>query len=338
MSSIQTVKIVRFHRIGPPEVLQLDEVPLPHPAEGEVRLRVKAIGLNRAESHFRQGRYRFAPRFPSKIGYEASGIVEAVGPGVDSSWIGKRASTVPAFPADSYGVYGEVAIVPASAVAEYPAHLSYEEAASVWMQYITAYGALIREANLSAGDFVVITAASSSVGIAAIEIARLQGSTSIATTRSSSKKARLLALGADHVIATDAEDLAECVSEITGGKGARVIFDPIAGQMLLKLAAAAAPSGLILEYGIMADEPTPYPLFVALNKHLTIKAYTLFEVVSNPDTFPLEFQASKKYVFDHILKGDFKPVITRTFPLSDVVEAHRYLESNAQIGKIVLTV
>jgi NADPH:quinone reductase-like Zn-dependent oxidoreductase len=117
----ETAKIIRFHAIGSPEVLQLDDLPLPEPAKGEIRLRVKAIGLNRAETHFRQGRYRFTPKLPSKIGYEASGIVEDVGPGVDPSLLGKTVSTIPAFPADTYGVYGEVAIVPMNAVAEYPA-------------------------------------------------------------------------------------------------------------------------------------------------------------------------------------------------------------------------
>jgi len=162
----KTARIVRFHKIGPPEVLQLDELPLPAPDNAEVRLRVKAIGLNRAEVHFRQGRYRFPPVLPSKIGYEASGVVEAVGRDVNRSWLGKTVSTLPAFPANKYGVYGEVAIVPVTAIAVYPAHLSFEEGTSIWMQYLTAYGALIREGKLLRDDFVLITAASSSVGIA----------------------------------------------------------------------------------------------------------------------------------------------------------------------------
>jgi NADPH:quinone reductase-like Zn-dependent oxidoreductase len=138
-----TVKIVRFHQTGGAEVLKLDELPLPEPATGEVRIRVKAIGLNRAEVMFRLGRYLVQPELPAKLGYEASGIVEAVGPGVDRSWIGKTVSTVPAFAADKYGVYGEVAIVPVHAIAVYPDKLSYEEGTSIWMQYLTAYGALI---------------------------------------------------------------------------------------------------------------------------------------------------------------------------------------------------
>ena len=189
-----TVKMVRFHQTGGPEVLQFEEVPLPEPGQGEVRLRVKAIGLNRAEVMFRMGRYLEDPVLPAKNGYEASGIVEAVGPGVDKSWIGKTASTVPAFLLTQYGVYGEVAIVPAFALAAYPKRLSFEEGTSIWMQYLTAYGALIWLGQVRKGDFVVITAASSSVGVAAIEIANVEGAVSIAVTRTAAKRASSLNL------------------------------------------------------------------------------------------------------------------------------------------------
>jgi NADPH:quinone reductase-like Zn-dependent oxidoreductase len=327
------VKIVRFHKTGNAEVLQLDEMPLPEPGSGEVRLRVKAIGLNRAEVMFRMGRYLVAPELPSKLGYEASGIVEAVGEGVDRSWLGKTVSTVPAFAANKYGVYGEVAIVPAYALAFYPGRLSFEEGTSIWMQYLTAYGALVTQGHVTKGDFVLLTA-SSSVGIAAIEIVRAEGGVSIATTRTSEKKAELLALGADYVIASEEEDLVARVNEITSGKGARVVFDPVAGKGLEVLAAATAENGIIFEYGALAAEPTIYPLFAALHKHLTIKGYTLFEVVGNPAAFA----KAKQYVFDHLAAGDFTPRVDKTFPLSQIVEAHRYMESNAQIGKIVVTV
>jgi NADPH:quinone reductase-like Zn-dependent oxidoreductase len=330
----ETVKIVRFHETGAANVLKIDELPLPEPGEGEVRLRVKAIGLNRAEVMFRRGQYLVQPKLPSKLGYEASGTVEAVGAGVDKSWVGKTVSSVPAFPADAYGVYGEVAILPASAIAEYPKKLSYEEGTSIWMQYLTAYGALVTQGKVGNGDFVLITAASSSVGIAAIEIVKAEGAKSIATTRTSKKKQELLDLGADYVIATEEEDLVAKVMEITGGKGARVVFDPVAGKGLEKLAAATAASGIIFEYGALATDPTPYPLFAALSKHLTIKAYTLFEVLADP----AEFAKAKQYVFNHLEKGDFKPKVDKTFPLSEIVKAHEYMESNAQIGKIVVTV
>jgi NADPH:quinone reductase and related Zn-dependent oxidoreductases len=331
--SEQTVKAVRFHQTGGPEVLKIEEVPLPAPGAGEVRLRIKAIGLNRAEVMFREGHYLVSPKFPSGLGYEASGTVEAIGEGVDRSWLGKTASTIPAFPIDRYGVYAEAAVVPVSAVAEYPAHLSAEEGTSIWMQYMTAYGALVRIAEVSKGDHVLITAASSSVGIAAIEMVKAEGGVSIATTRTAAKKAELVAVGADHVIVTDDEDLVKRVNEITGGKGARVVFDPIGGKGLETLAAATARNGIIIEYGALATDPTPYPLFAALSKQLTIRGYTLFEIFEKPE----RTEKARQYVFDHLANGDFKPRVDKVFPLAQIVEAHRYMESNQQIGKIVVT-
>jgi len=328
-----TVKIVRFHKTGPAEVLQFDELPVPEPGPGEIRLRVKALGLNRAEVMFRNGQYLETPVPPSKNGYEAAGIIEAVGPGVDSDWLGKTASTVPGtFKLNDHGVYGEVAVVPLHGIAEYPSTLSYEEGASIWMQYLTAYGALIWLGQVAKGDFVVVTAASSSVGIAAIEIIKVEGAISIAVTRTSAKRAPLLKAGADHVIVTEEEDLVARVNEITSGKGARIVFDPIGGKILDSLAAATAPKGIIFEYGALASEPTPYPLFTALAKGLTIRAYTLFELAHDP-----VFPDAKKYVFDHLASGALKPVIAKTFRFAEIVEAHRYMESNAQIGKIVVT-
>jgi NADPH:quinone reductase-like Zn-dependent oxidoreductase len=330
----KTAKVVRFAAVGGPEVLKIVEEEVGEPGKGEVRIRVKAIGLNRAEVMFRLGRYLEAPVLPSKLGYEAAGVVEAVGPDVDKKWVGKKVSTVPAFLMTQYGVYGEVAIVPISAVAVYPEKLTAEEGTSIWMQYLTAYGALMNLGRIGKDDFVVITAASSSVGIAAIEMVKAEGATSIATTRTSKKKPVLKEVGAAHVIATDEEDLVARVKVITGGKGARVIFDPIGGKGVELLAQAAADHGTIYEYGALAPEPTPFPLFAALSKGLTVRGYTLREVFADAN---LKAKA-EKYVFDRLEAGDFKPRIDRVFPLEQIVEAHRYMESNEQIGKIVVTV
>jgi len=136
------------------------------------------------------------------------------------------------------------------------------------------------------------------------------------------------------VIATEEEDLAARVMEITGGKGARIIFDPIAGKGIQALAAAAAAGAIIFEYGALALEPTPFPLFAGLTKHLWFKAYTLFEVTSNPEAFAV----AKKYVFDNLESGEFQPRIAKTFPFTEVVQAHEYMESNAQVGKSVVVV
>jgi NADPH:quinone reductase-like Zn-dependent oxidoreductase len=330
----KTAKVVRFHTLGGPEVLKIQEEPIPEPGKGEVRLDVKAIGLNRAEVMFRRGEYLESPVLPSKLGYEAAGVVAAVGPEVAKSWLGKQASTVPAFLMTQYGVYGEVAIVPASALAAYPEKLTPEEGTSIWMQYLTAYGALVAHAQITKGDFVIIMAASSSVGIAAIEMVKAEGAISIATTRTSKKKATLVEIGATHVIATQEEDFLARVKEITGDRGARVIFDPIAGKGIQLLALAAAVGGTIFEYGALAPEPTPFPLFTALSKGLSVRGYTLREILSVPQ---LRAKA-EQYVFDRVEAGDFKPRIDRVFPFAEIVGAHRYMESNEQIGKIVVTV
>jgi NADPH:quinone reductase-like Zn-dependent oxidoreductase len=283
---------------------------------------------------FRRGEYLESPVLPSKLGYEAAGVVAAIGPEVDKNWLGKKASTVPAFLMTQYGVYGEVAIVPASALAAYPEKLTPEEGTSIWMQYLTAYGALVTHAQITRGDVVIITAASSSVGIAAIEMVKAEGAISIATTRTSKKKATLVEVGATEVIATQEEDFLARVKEITGDRGARVIFDPIAGKGIQLLAQAAAVGGTIFEYGALAPEPTPFPLFTALSKGLSVRGYTLREILSVPQ---LRAKA-EQYVFDRVEAGDFKPRIDRVFPFAEIVEAHRYMESNQQIGKIVVTV
>ena len=304
------------------------------PGKGEVRIKVQAVGLNRAEALFIRGHYLEQPKLPSGVGYEAAGIVEAVGPDVDKSWVGKAVATIPAFSMNSYGMLGEEVIAPAAALGEYPPKLSPTQAAAIWMQYLTAYGALILIAHLSKGDFVVIPAASSSVGLAAIQIAKAEGAVSIATTRKSTKKAELLSLGADHVIATEEEDFVARVHEITGGKGARVTFDPVAGPFLEKLAEAAAPGGIIFQYGLLSMQPTPFPLSTALGKGLTIRGYTLMEVTRDPE----KLATAKKYVYDRLQDGRFLPIISKTFPFAQTVEAYKYLESNAQVGKIVITV
>jgi NADPH:quinone reductase-like Zn-dependent oxidoreductase len=328
----ETAKIVRFHTVGGPEVLKIEELPIPQPGKGEVRLKVDAIGLNRAEVMFRRGEYLETAVLPSKIGYEAAGVVAAIGPEVDKSWLGKKVSTLPAFLMTHYGVYGEVAIVPANALAVYPERLTPEQGTSIWMQYLTAYGALVPYAAIKKGDFVIVTAASSSVGIAAIEIAAAEGAISIATTRTSKKKAVLSEVGANHVIAMEEKNFVARIKEITGGKGARVIFDPIGGKGIEQLAEAAAPGGTIYEYGALAPEPTPFPLFAALGKALTIRGYTVREILSSPQMSAKGVQ----YVFDHLTAGDFKPRIDRVFPFAEIVAAHRYMESNEQIGKIVV--
>jgi NADPH:quinone reductase-like Zn-dependent oxidoreductase len=326
-------KIVRLHATGDAEVLKVEELPLTEPGDGEVRLKVEAIGLNRAEVMYRRGQYLETPGLPSRIGYEAAGTIDAVGPGVSGLKVGDRVSTIPSFSMGKYGVYGESAIVPAYAAAAYPDTLTPVEGAAIWMQYLTAFGALMEYGQITAHDTVLITAASSSVGLAAIQITRAAGAAAIATTRGADKKPFLLEAGADHVIVTDEEELADRVMAITSGEGARVVFDPVAGPFLEKLAAAAAPGATIFEYGALAPAPTPFPLFLALAKGLTVRGYTLFEIVRDAQ----KLARGKQFVYTGLQSGKLKPVIDRTFTLDAIAEAHRYMESNRQKGKIVVT-
>lgn len=326
-------KMVRFHALGGPENLKIEELPSRQPGEDEVKLKIQAVGLNRAELLYMQGFYFERPELPSQMGYEASGIVESVGSGVDSSWVGKHVATIPGFSMSKNGVLGEEAIVPAISLGEYPSKLSPAEAAAIWMQYLTAHGALITFGAVKPGDFVLITAASSSVGLAAIQMVNVEGAIPIATTRKSNKRAELLSLGAAHVIVTEEEDLVGRVKQITRGKGARIIFDPVAGPDVEKLADAAAFEGIIFEYGGLSMQPTPFPMG-ALQKGLSIRGYTLMEIRRDPQLLKI----AKHYVFDRLKDGRFHPKIAKTFPLAQSVDAYKYMESNQQVGKVVITV
>jgi NADPH:quinone reductase-like Zn-dependent oxidoreductase len=238
------------------------------------------------------------------------------------------------FSIGNYGVYGESAIVPAYSVAGYPDNLSATEGAAIWMQYMTAFGALVEYGQLKKEDTVLITAASSSVGLAAMQIVKSIGAMAVATTRGDGKKTFLLEAGADHVIVTDKEDVAATIKAITDGKGATIIFDPVAGPFLEKLAGAAADRAVIFQYGALSPAPTPFPLFEAIGKGLTVRGYTLFEIVKDPE----KMARGKKFAYDGLASGALKPIIARTFPLEEIVQAHRFMESNQQIGKIVVTV
>ncbi|CAN7625220.1 zinc-dependent alcohol dehydrogenase family protein [Phyllobacterium sp. LjRoot231] len=327
-------RIVRFHELGGPEVLRIEEVEVPPPGPGEIAVEIKAFGLNRAESMFRSGPYVEAPEFPARLGYEGAGVVTAVGAGVADFAPGDAVSVIPPLSITRWGSYGEVATFPAEVAVKHPASLTWVESAGIWMQYVTAYGALIEIAKLARGDFVLITAASSSVGLAAIQIARAVGAIPIATTRTSAKKAALLDAGAAHVVVTREEDLAARVAAITEGTGARIAFDPVAGPMLEQVAGAMAQNGIVIEYGALSPDPTSLPLFPLFTKNLTLHGYQYKDVVRDRK----QLDRAKRFILDGLASGVLKPIIDKVFSFEQIVEAHHYLESNQQFGKIVVTV
>lgn len=324
-------KAVRFHELGGPDVLKIEEIPLRQPGKGEVALDVAAVGLNRAESMYFHGHYLEQPQLPSGLGYEAVGTVTAVGPDGDASLVGKRVGTIPGFSMNQYPVLAEQAIVPAHELVELPPDLSDVDGAASWMQYTTAYGALVELGKVGPGDFVLITAASSSVGLAAIQITKAQGGVAIATTRTSGKKQQLLDFGADHVIATEEEDLPARVAEITDGKLARIVFDPVGGDYVDVLAQATAVEGTIYLYGMLSGKPTPYPVS-GIGKGIALTFYILMQTKT-----PARFERMKQYVSQRLADGTFKPKVDRVFRFDEVVDAYKHLESNQQVGKIVIT-
>lgn len=325
-------RVIRFHEHGGPEVLRIEHVQVPQPAHGEVRIRVKALGINRAEALIRAGRYIESPTFPSGLGLEAAGIIEQLGEGVDGLQVGDRVSVIPPRSMVRWPAYGEQVVFPAASIIKHPSSLSWEEAAASWMQYLTAYGALVDVAKLGQGDVLVVTAASSSVGLAAIQMANLLGATPIAVTRTSAKRAPLLAAGARHVIVTQEENLAERLREIAGPEGVRVVLDPIGGPLFEPLTAAMARGGILIEYGGLSPQPTPFPLATVLGKSLTLRGYLVHEVTTDPE----RLRAAKAFIVAGMETGALRPLIARRFPFEQIIEAHRFLESNEQFGKVVV--
>ena len=327
-------RTIKFSKAGGPEVLEFIDEQVAAPAPHEVRIKVKAIGLNRADVMWRSDAYIEPVKFPAGLGYEVAGIIDAVGKDVTGLAVGDAVSTIPAFSMNKYSAYGEVVLMPDYVVVKHPKSLSFIEAASIWMMFTTAYGALILDAQITKGDFVIIPAASSSVGLAAIRLVNYAGATPIAFTRTSAKRDRLLEAGATHVIATEEVDMLQEVMRITDGKGARVIFDPVGGPNFPKLIAALAHQGIAYLYGLLSEGETPIPILQLLRKLPTIKVYSLSYVVAD--------EARRKAAVDYILKGldsgALKPVIDRIFKFDEMVDVHRYLDGNSQFGKIVVTV
>ena len=326
-------KTVRIHRTGGPEVLSIEEVRVGEPGPGEIRIRVRSIGLNRSEAMYRAGRYPVQPKLPSPMGYEAYGEIEALGPGVQGHAPGDKVCVIPTYRQGEYGVYAESTIVPARSVFAAPAGLTPVQSSAIWMAYLTAY-AIIEVAKAGLGDYVLIPAASSSVGIAAIQLANWAGAITVALTRHSNKAAALREQGAKYVVATEETDVVAEVMRITSGKGARIAFDPVGGPFVEKLCSALAEEGILFIYGSLSNQPTPYPHWTMALRGLSIRGW-VFSAISN---HPERYQRARDTIQTGLGSGHLKPVIAKTFTLDQIADAHAYLESNQQVGKVVVTV
>lgn len=330
-------KNIRFHKIGGPEVLQLIEEDVPDPKANEVQVDIKAAGLNRAEYMYIAGQYLVQPKFPSLVGIEGAGIVFAIGSDVRDISIGDEVCIMPTFSFTDYGVIGERMNIPAASIQPKPEFMSFNEAAAAFIAYLTAWGGLVHSAGLKQNDgqVVLIPAASSSVGIAAIQLANAYGATTIATTRKYDKVEQLKRQNPTHIIVTEEEDLVPRVMEITHGKGFNIAFDPVGGRFIETMAAAAAYEAIMIEYGLLSMEETPIPFLATATKALSYKG---FHVILDIITKLERFQKALDHLLPCFEDGTYKPVIDKIFSLEETDKAYAYMESNTQFGKIVVEV
>ncbi len=335
-------RMVRFHAFGGPEVLGTETLPVPEPAAGEVRIAVQAIGLNWADVLWRRRLYIEDAQLPSGLGNEAAGTVEAVGAGVQGLAPGDRVAVLPGAHQGRYPTYGERILFPASHVVRHPANLSAEQAATAYMAFLTGYFALFEIARLRRGGTVLVTGASSGTGLAALQMARAEGLTAIATTRTPAKRQALYDAGAAHVVVTQQEDVVEAVRGHTGGRGVDLVYDGVGGPLFERLGDAVAPRGWYLLYGLSGGAELAYPVTAQFCRSWRFHVYKVLEFTGSASMgLPRDEAALRRalcFIEAGLADGRFALPIDRRFALADVVQAHAYLERGAHTGKVVLTV
>jgi NADPH:quinone reductase-like Zn-dependent oxidoreductase len=338
-----STRTFRFHEAGGPEKLRLENLPTPEPGPDEVLVRVQALSLNRADLLWLADTYVETPRFPARIGYEVAGVVEAIGPGVTEFKVGDRVSSIPAFSISQYAHFAEATVIPANSLLHTPARFTPAQGASFTFAYFTGYFALSELARLQPYQSVLVTAGASTTGLAAIALAKKIGAMIIATSRTLGKEAALRAAGANHVIATEEDDLVEKVMSFTNGRGADVTYDCVAGALANKLVQATAIRGHWIVYGLMDLTPTPFPWLQLFIRSTRFDVYKVFDFTGNSSLgLPANreaFARACRFITAGIADGSLPAVpIDREFQgLESLAEAMRYMASNRASGKIVVT-
>ena len=328
------MKAVIIREFGGPERLVIEEVEERDPKPHEVRVKINAIGLNRAEVAARVGKYPLPKQPPIRLGFEGAGVVDAVGSAVTKFEPGQRVSVIPDGTAHVYeGTYAEYCTLAEEWLTPTPDNLSDEESAALWMAYLTSWACLIDFVGAQKGDVALVTAASSSLGAPTFQILKREGMTSIATTRTSEKVERIKNSGADFVIDTSKEDLVARVNEITENAGANVAYDCIGGPNVKNLVKALAFGGTIALYGMLDSRPMDLNPMALMGKRASVCGFIIFHSLANP-----EIRArGVRYVHAGVKSGAFKPLIDKVFPFEKIAEAHEYMQSNQQVGKIVVS-
>lgn len=313
------VATIRFHETGGPEVLRREDLPVRAPGPGEVRIRVEAIGLNRADVNFRRGTYPVQPVLPAGLGMEATGTVLELGPDVRRWAVGDAVCVLPASTPNEHPLYAEEAIAPASALVARPDGQDAVTAAATWMPYLTVYGMVVEAVRVRPGDRVLVTAAANSIGMASLQMLRHLGAVVVATADPAQHGA-LRELGAEQVLAEPDPD---GVRAGFGGHDADLVLDAVGGPGVHGLAGLCRPGGTLIVHGGLSGEPTPLPGAI---RPVWVRRYHVHEVTRDP----VVLRRAELLVRAGLACGSLVPLVDRTFDFHDldqVVAAHEYLES-----------
>jgi NADPH:quinone reductase len=322
-----TMRAVRLDRAGGPEVLEIATVTIPQPGPGEVRVRHRAIGLNFIDIYQRDGLYPLT--YPTGLGLEAAGVVEAVGEGVTRFAVGDRIAYANGPP----GAYAEAHVVHQDRAVHLPDDIGFETAAAAMLKGMTAEYLVQRVFHVKQRDAILVHAAAGGVGLILCQWARSLGATVIGTVGSEAKAALAKAHGCHHVILYDREDVASRVREITGGEGVAVAYDSVGAATLDSSLNSLRRRGMFVTYG-NASGPVPplEPLRLSRGGSLFMTRPTLFDYVATPQ----ELDASAAALFEVIRSGAVKIEIGQTFPLDQVRRAHEALAGRKTVGSTLL--
>lgn len=327
------MRSVVITQAGGPEYLAIGDTTAPEPGPGEVLVRVRATALNRADILQREGRYPPPPGAPDIPGLEFAGDVVDVGSGATRWSMGARV-----FGIVSGGAHAEYVVANQDAIAGIPDHIGWNEAAAIPEAFITAHDAMIVQAELAAGETVLIHAVASGVGLAAVQLARAWGAIPFGTSRTAEKLLAARELGLEDGIAInrDFDPLAAKVETWTAGRGIDVTLDLVGGPYLAASAKVAALRGRIMIIGSLAGATGEFPLGIVLRKRLQLRGTVLR---SRPLAEKIDATARfEREVVPLIATGKVRPVIDSVFRLEQIADAHRRMESNESIGKVVIRV
>ncbi|WP_146907339.1 quinone oxidoreductase family protein [Arenimonas daejeonensis] len=322
---------VRFQRAGGPEVLRYETVEVGEPGPGEVRLRHVAVGLNYADTYFRNGTYPVP--LPAGIGVEAAGVVQAVGPGVDQVAVGDRV-TYTGF-VNTLGAYSTERLVPAAPLIRLPEAIGYETAAAMTMRGLTSAYLMRRIHPFKAGDSILLHAAAGGVGLIVSQWAKLLGLTVIGTVSTEAKAGLALAHGCDHVINYSHEDVAARVRELTGGTGVDVVFDSVGKDTFEASLNSLRRRGLMVCVGTASGPIPPFnPQLLAMKGSLYLTRPALADYIADP----AEKAELAAELFEQVGAGRIRIEINQRYALEDAVQAHRDLESRKTTGSSIFVI